>query len=151
MQERPLVTLLALAAAALPEDTHALLERLKSGLRDQVDRDPMDAAISTVLVGSLLFYIAERNENPKVNSFHDALLYCATDLTVGHSQLHPVTPAGKAIGAALMTYGPALVTGIFEPPAKERPAVSPDTQVLVERLDAILAALDRPTVTVKVT
>ena len=151
MQERPLVTLLALAAAALPEDSHALLERIKGGIRDQVDRDPMDAALSTVLIGSLLFYVAERNENPKVNTFYDALLYCATDLNVGYSQVHPVTPAGKAIGAALMTYGPALVTGIFDKPAKERAEVSPDTQAVVERLDAILAALDRPTVTVKVT
>lgn len=151
MEQRPLVALLALAAAALPEDTHALLERIKGEIRGQVDRDPMDAALSTVVVGSLLFYLAERHENPKVNTYHDALVYVATNLSVGYSDIHACTPAGKAIGSALMTYGPAMAAGIFEPPAKERPAVSPDTQVVVDRLDAILAALQKPTVTVKVT
>jgi hypothetical protein len=143
MRTRPLVTLLALAAASSPDLAQDVLGRFKTGLREGVARDPMDAALGAVLIGSYLFYLAERGHNPKVTSYYDALVYVSTNLSVGYCDIFARTSAGKAIGSALMTYGPAMAAGIFGPPAKERPAMSEETRAVVDRLDAILAALSQ--------
>src|SRR6478735_251739 len=59
---------------------------------------------------------AELGRNAKVTSFYDAVVYAATNLSVGYSDIFAKTPAGKAIGALLMTYGPALATRALDPP-----------------------------------
>lgn len=143
MREKPLLTLLALAAASSPDLLQGALDRLKHGVRDGVARDPMEAVVGTVLVGSYLFYLAERDHNPKVTSYYDALVYISTNLSVGYSDIFAKTSAGKAIGTAIMTWGPAMSGAILEPPAKERPAVSDDTKAVIERLDRILVALEQ--------
>src|SRR3954449_3020835 len=58
--------------------------------------------------GAGLFYWAEAGANPMVRSYWDGLHYISTALSVGYANIFPVTALGKAIGAVVMTIGPAL-------------------------------------------
>lgn len=136
---KPLLVLAALAAATSP-DLGQTAERLKQRARDGFASDPMGSVLATVIGGAWLFYKAEKGKNPKVNSFYDALVYVSTNLSVGYSDIFARTPAGKAIGTAVMTYGPAMAAKIFDPPA--RPTDAAPSDAVVERLDKILAALE---------
>jgi hypothetical protein len=120
-------------------------ETLKNALREGVARDPLDALVVTVLGGSFLFYMAEKDENPKVNTYWDALVYISTCLSVGYADIFARTKAGQAIATAIMTVGPAMAAKALDPPA----ASQPDEQSLavqkaiVEKLDAILVELKK--------
>ena len=124
------------------------MTRLHEKMRDYQAREPANAILLSVLGSAAAFYVAERGRNPKVNSFYDALVYAATNLSVGYSDIFAKTPGGKAIGALLMTYGPALATRALDPPGMPTsPAPHPsgvnDAAVdrIVASLDAILAQL----------
>lgn len=110
---------------------------LKTALRDGVARDPLDALVVTVLGGSFLFYVAEKDVNPKVKTYWDALVYVSTCLSVGYADIFAKTPAGQAIATAIMTVGPAMAAKALDPPAGQQ------TDPVVEKLDAILAELVR--------
>ena len=56
---------------------------LKRGFREALRRDPLDSLAAVVLGGSYLFYLAEKGQNPKVESFWDALDFITTSLSVG--------------------------------------------------------------------
>jgi voltage-gated potassium channel len=120
-------------------------ETLKNALREGVARDPLDALVVTVLGGSFLFYMAEKDENPKVNTYWDALVYISTCLSVGYADIFARTQAGQAIATAIMTVGPAMAAKALDPPA----AQAQDDQSLavqkaiVEKLDAILVELKK--------
>ena len=128
---------------------------LKRALKDAVAKDPFDATVITVLGGAFLFYLAEKDANPKVKSYWDALVFVSTCLSVGYADVFARTPAGKAIATAVMTVGPALSGALFDGPAaaeKEAPpALSESTaaelvqvqRVLVEKLDAIVTLLQK--------
>ena len=123
MNTRPLLVLAAIAAATSPDMGKGALDRFKGGVRDGFARDPMGTVLATVLGGAWLFYRAEVGHNPKVKSYYDALVYVSTNLSVGYSDIFAKTPRGKAIGTALMTYGPAMATKIFDTPTPApRPA-----------------------------
>jgi hypothetical protein len=98
---------------------------------------PMESLCAFVGAGALMFYWAEKDENPAVRTYWDAVHYVATSLSVGYANIFPVTQMGKAIGAAVMMVGPALSAGALggrdAPPAAD-PA-------LADKLDAILAEL----------
>lgn len=143
MNSRPLLVLAALAAASEPDFGKDTLERVKRGLREGYTKDPMGTTVNTVLVASWLFYRAEKGQNPKVNSFYDALVYVSTNLSVGYSDIFAKTPVGKAIGSALMTVGPAMAARLMDEPAREDGDAN--TRAVVERLDRILEALERRT------
>lgn len=142
MQKRPLLVLAALAAATEPDFGRDALAKLKSGLREKYSDDPIGSTVTTVLVASWLFYRAERDHNPKVKSFYDALIYVSTNLSVGYSDIFAKTQAGKTIGSALMTFGPAMATGVLDEPGAAKKSEA-DTRAVVERLDRILAAIER--------
>ena len=147
MQKRPLLVLAALAAASEPDFGRGALERFKNGFREKYADDPMGTTLTTVLVASWLFYRAERGHNPKVQSFYDALIYVSTNLSVGFSDIFAQTPAGKTLGTALMTFGPAMAAGFLDKP--KAAGESEQARAIVDRLDRILAALEtRPTVVV---
>lgn len=146
---------LALLGAALePTAARSWLSSAKEQLRELKSRDPMDAVLWTVLVGSAIFYVSERGKNPKVNSFYDALVYVSTNLSVGYSDIFAHTPVGKLLGTAVMTWGPSLAASVFESPAggatpSEGNAVDTNSQetarATLERLDTIIALLkERP-------
>jgi hypothetical protein len=93
-------------------------------------------------LGAVLFYYAERNENPKVNTIYDALEYCSSSLSVGYTSIFPQTPLGKTVATLLMTYGPALSGAMLEGPKKTHELRSTEEKVLAT-LEQILATLRR--------
>jgi hypothetical protein len=152
MNERALITLGLLAACTTRGGPGQAMTALHEKLRDYQAREPANAIVLTVLGAAAAFYVAERGRNAKVASFYDALVYAATNLSVGYSDIFAKTPGGKAIGALLMTYGPALATRALDPPGAPAavsgaPAAHPagvsDAAVdrIVASLDAILAQL----------
>ncbi|HEY0469030.1 MAG TPA: ion channel [Polyangiaceae bacterium] len=152
MNERALITLGLLSALATRGGPGQGMTRLHEKMRDYQAREPANAILLTVLGAAAAFYVAERGRNPKIGSFYDALVYAATNLSVGYSDIFAKTPGGKAIGALLMTYGPALATRALDPPGAPTPfsgapaapaAGINDAAVdrIVESLDAILAQL----------
>jgi voltage-gated potassium channel len=138
---------------------------LKRELKEAVANDPFDATVVTVLGGAFLFYLAEKDQNPKVTSYWDALVFVSTSLSVGYADIFARTSAGKAIAAALMTFGPALSGALFEGPAAPATAKGREgapagraeraeenrasaelvqlQRIIVEKLDAIVLALRR--------
>lgn len=95
----------------------------------------METMASLVCGASALFYWAEKDENPAVQTYWDAFHYIATSLSVGYSNIFPVTQVGKIIGGVIMMVGPSLSARSLEPTA---PASDP---ALLAKLDEILAAL----------
>jgi len=145
---------LALVASLAGVGSATSYGSLKNGIREAIASDPFDATVVTVLGGSFLFYVAERGVNPKVTSFWDALVFISTCLSVGYADIFAKTPAGKAIAAAVMTFGPAMSGAILEAPARsgagdgagEKKAVVPSEllavqNAIVDKLDAILGEL----------
>jgi voltage-gated potassium channel Kch len=123
---------------------------LKDKLRNAVADDPMDATLTTVMGAAILFFIAERDTNPRVNTLADALEFTSTAMSVGYSNFFPETEAGKLIASAMMTAGPSLAATFLDPPGgppavRGRAAVAAASQrsdeVLGEKLDAILEEL----------
>jgi voltage-gated potassium channel len=121
---------------------------LRNKLREAVADDPMHAALVTVVGSSVLFFLAEKGHNPKITRIEDSFVFCTTCLSVGYANSFAVTPAGKAIASALMTFGPALAAKILDPPASQQT----DTKELIElqrtiadKLGAILEAVKEKT------
>jgi voltage-gated potassium channel len=122
MNERTLLALGLLLGVGSGEPPEQWLHSAHGYFREKQAEDPMNTVVVTVLLGAAAFYAAERHENPKVGSFYDALVYVSTNLSVGYSDIFAKTDAGKAIGSALMAYGPALAARVFDVPneAKQR-------------------------------
>jgi Ion channel len=57
---------------------------------------------------AVLFWLAEHEQNPAIQTYWDAAHYISTALSVGYANVFPVTQAGKAIASAVMMVGPAL-------------------------------------------
>lgn len=103
--------------------------------------DKPAANTSTILgVSSVLFLMAERGHNPKVNDIYDAMVYCSTCFSVGYGDIFARTPAGKLIGTTLMTLGPALTNKFLDGPAAE-PRHETQGEILAT-LQQILAHLE---------
>jgi voltage-gated potassium channel len=125
---------------------------VKRGVREGLLRDPLDSLAVTVIGGSYLFYLAEKGQNSKVQSFFDALAFVTTCLSVGYDDVFARTDAGKAIASFVMTFGPAISGAVLEPPAAEKAAEEAakaaaeadavaTQKAILARLDAILLAL----------
>lgn len=153
MNERALITLGLLLAGTARGGPGKALTQLHEKVREYQAREPANAIVLTVLGTAAAFYVAERGRNPKVTSFYDALVYAATNLSVGYSDIFAKTPGGKAIGALLMTYGPALATRALDPPGAPAPMTAtpmtaapvteaPAAGVSDTAVDRIVASLD---------
>jgi hypothetical protein len=92
------------------------LDQVAPRLGDQPARN----TVAIVGLTSLVFFMAERGRNPKVNTIADASIYCSTCLSVGYADIHPVTPAGKLVGTFIMTIGPSLVSKMLDGSASAR-------------------------------
>lgn len=146
MNERALITLGLLAACTTRGGPGKAMSQLHEKMRDYQAREPANAIVLSVLGAAAAFYVAERGRNPKVTSFYDALVYAATNLSVGYSDIFAKTPGGKAIGSLLMTYGPALATRALDPPGVPAPVAGTPAQssngVSDAAVDRIVASLD---------
>src|SRR6478752_1841087 len=89
---------------SVPENFGEELERWAGKLAES----PCRNTASVVGLSTVLFYLFEKNRNPKVNDVWDAMVYCSTCLSVGYGDIFAKTPLGKILGSALMTMGPAL-------------------------------------------
>jgi hypothetical protein len=147
MNERTLLALGLLLGVGSGKPPEEWLHSAHGYFRDKQAEDPLNAVAVTVLVGAAAFYAAEREVNPKVNSFFDALLFVSTNLSVGYSDIFAKTEAGKGIASTLMTYGPALAARAFDVPyeAQERAAEGERSESALRdiagKLEAILQEL----------
>jgi voltage-gated potassium channel len=148
-EEMALAALAPMLLNALGDTSGASLGGLfgaaKARLRDAVRQDPMDANLTFIVGASALFFLAEKDVNPKVATFFDALVYTTTCLSVGYSDIFAKSEAGKLVGSIIMTVGPALSGTFLDPPAAEV-AADPNAQVqaaILARLDDILAEMKR--------
>lgn len=71
---------------------------------------PAEPLVELVAVASALFFLAEHEENPGIQTFWDAFHYISTAVSVGYANVFPVTPLGKLIGGVVMMVGPSLAT-----------------------------------------
>jgi hypothetical protein len=122
------------------------LRAWKDRLLDMAVDNPLETLLVAVLGSAWVFYLAEREENPGVNTYDDALYYISTCLTVGYANIFPQTQVGKFVAAIVMILGPSLsawvVEGHLVSRQREAPApLVPDNAVVVEKLEAILQVL----------
>jgi len=124
----------------------------KEGFREVVARDPIDTLVVSVLGGAYLFWLAEKDVNPKCRTFWDAAVFVATSLSVGYDNKFAETEAGKALATFLMTFGPAIAAAAFAPPAAAQKAEAAEAaqkaaesielqKAILGKLEAILGQL----------
>jgi hypothetical protein len=109
---------------------------------------PADELGTLVGWATVLFFLAEEGHNESVTTIWDAYHYIATSLSVGYANIFPVTPMGRAIGAVVMTVGPAMSGRALDtarPDAQPPPAtMAPATEsAIVAKLDELLQELRR--------
>jgi voltage-gated potassium channel len=147
MNERTLLALGVLLGVGSGKPPEQWLESAHQYARHKQSEDPMNAVVLTVLAGAAAFYAAERGQNPKIASFYDALIYVSTNLSVGYSDIFAKTDAGKAIGATLMAYGPALAARVFDAPnelrerSREAERSEQSLRDIADKLERILVEL----------
>jgi voltage-gated potassium channel len=124
-----------LAAFGIQIPTDVPLDQWAMKLTGQPARN----TAAVVAASAVLFYIAERDHNPKVADIWDACVYCSTCLSVGYGDIFARTPAGKIIGTTLMTVGPALSGAALDGAA---PAHGKD-ELQAEVLATLKAILER--------
>ena len=112
------------------------LEEWAASLRNK----PAQNTIVFATAAAIIFYYAERAQNPKVTDFYDALIYCTTNLSVGYSDIFAKTPLGKLVGSLLMTFGPALSGAALDGP-RERGRGETQKEILTT-LQQILTRLE---------
>jgi Ion channel len=125
----------ALAAVGIRLPDAVALDRWAARLSDK----PCSNTVTLVGLAAVLFYVLEKNRNPKVNDIGDALVYCSTCLSVGYGDIFARTPLGKVLGSALMTIGPALAAKTLDGPATERQDAA--QQEILATLKQILSQL----------
>ncbi|MBE7468120.1 MAG: hypothetical protein DPW09_13795 [Anaerolineae bacterium] len=121
----------------------------EAALAEWLTRQPLESLGGFLLSASVAFYLAERGVNPKIQTFVDALYYISTCLSVGYADIFAQTQTGKLIATLAMTLGPALTGNALDPPGRATPASAQGQEMMLERLDAILAELRRQGETVK--
>lgn len=143
----------ALGRVLASQDLSGLFSTAKTELRGAIAKDPLDALIVTCLGGAWLFYVAEKDVNPKIKTFWDSLVFVTTSLSVGYANSFAETPAGKAIASVLMTIGPAMAAKALEAPQAVADAEKAATAALLEkdtlakialteRIDALVSRLE---------
>jgi hypothetical protein len=93
-------------------------DRLEVRFLDWSEANPLDAAFEFILGSAYAFYLAEKEQNQKINTYVDSLYYIATCASVGYADIFAVTQAGKTIAALVMLIGPALTNQALVRPRK---------------------------------
>lgn len=120
----------------VPEGFGTELERWA----EKLGESPCRNTATVVGLSTVLFYLFEKNRNPKVNDVWDAMVYCSTCLSVGYGDIFAKTPLGKILGSTLMTMGPAMASKTLEGEAEtKRDAVQEE---VLTTLRQILAKME---------
>jgi hypothetical protein len=114
---------------------------IETDLIERLTQYPIESLAGFLLGASAAFYLAERNVNPKVKTYVDALYYISTCLSVGYADIFAQTQTGRAVATLVMTVGPSLTGELLDPPHKAASASSVNQEMMIERLDAILEEL----------
>lgn len=96
----------------IPDDLGTEIDRWAAALADS----PCRNTVTLVGLSTVLFYILEKNHNPKVNDVWDSMVYCSTCLSVGYGDIFAKTPLGKILGSTLMTIGPSMAARLADGP-----------------------------------
>src|SRR3954462_12304003 len=106
---------------ALRDNLVALGLSLPENFGDELDRwaarlgeSPCRNTAGLGGLSAVLFYVLEKERNPKVNDVWDAMVYCSTCLSVGYGDIFAKTPLGKILGSALMTIGPSMAARLAD-------------------------------------
>jgi Ion channel len=83
-------------------------DAVEQWLVETVDRNPLEASTQFLGLASVAFFVAEKDENPKVKTMVDAFYFISTCASVGYADIFPVTQTGRMISSLVMTVGPAL-------------------------------------------
>lgn len=121
-----LAVLAGLVAAVDPELAREALGSVGHALRERVEAEPSETALGVVLLAGIAFFQAEREHNPKVNSLGDALTFVSSRLAASSTDVSAVTETGKALGALLSTYGPAVAARALDRPGARAPRTGAD-------------------------
>ncbi|MCA9960297.1 MAG: ion channel [Chloroflexota bacterium] len=115
-----LQTWLGISSTQLQDAWRSLLakkDQWEGAFLDWAERNPLDAVFSFLGASAVAFYRAEKDVNPRINSYVDAFYYIATCASVGYADIFAVTQSGKAIAALVMVVGPALADRSINRPA----------------------------------
>ena len=124
----------------------ALIEKrgeFESDVIERFTRYPMETLAGFLLGTSAAFYLAERDVNPKIKTFVDALYYMSTCLSVGYADIFAQTQTGRLIATLVMAVGPALTSQALDLPGQASEASVHGQEMMIARLDAILEELRR--------
>jgi hypothetical protein len=94
-------------------------DALELSFIDWVGRKPLDATLTFLGGAAMAFYRAERDVNPKIQSYTDAFYYISTCASVGYADIFAMTQTGKAIASLVMIVGPALAAKSLDRPAED--------------------------------
>ena len=128
-----------LSAVAARWPTSTKIDEFSAKLAER----PAQNTLIILGLGAVLFYMAERDANPKVNTIYDALEYCSSSLSVGYTNIFPQTPLGKTVATLLMTYGPALSGAMLEGPKQSHETTRATEDKVLKTLEEILAELKK--------
>ncbi len=114
-----LQTWLGISGGDFKSALQSLLQK-KDGLErqvlDWVAHNPLDAAFEFLGLASYAFYLAEKDANPKIETFMDAFYYIGTCASVGYADIFAVTQTGRAIAALVMIVGPSMAAKTLDRP-----------------------------------
>jgi hypothetical protein len=75
---------------------------------DWVNANPLEANVEFLGLAAWAFYQAEKDVNPKIQTYVDAFYYISTCASVGFADMFAATQAGRTIAAIVMMIGPSL-------------------------------------------
>ena len=75
---------------------------------DWVNANPLEANTEFLGLAAWAFYQAEKDTNPKIQTYIDAFYYISTCASVGFADMFAVTQTGRTIAAIVMMIGPSL-------------------------------------------
>jgi hypothetical protein len=122
----------------------AAFQEWKNKLLDTAVDHPLETQVTVVLGSAWVFYLAEKDANPDVKTYGDALHYIATCLCTGYANIFPITQLGKVVAAIVMMVGPSMTAWVLEGRLVQRQAVEASTEPpdpVLETLHLILQEL----------
>jgi hypothetical protein len=102
---------LGISQSDLSEKIFALLgqkDEYEKCFLDWVNANPLEANVEFLGLAAWAFYQAEKDANPKIQSYVDAFYYISTCASVGFADMFAATQTGRTIAAIVMMLGPSL-------------------------------------------